>query len=57
QQFVLTILCISSAYFGWLFYEKSEDIGVKWGFGLAGFFLLLLFRSLRKGSKIRQRLE
>jgi predicted unusual protein kinase regulating ubiquinone biosynthesis (AarF/ABC1/UbiB family) len=57
QQFVLTILSISSAYFGWLFYEKNEEIGVKWGFGLAGFFLLLLLRSLRRGSKIRQKLE
>jgi ubiquinone biosynthesis protein len=57
QQFVLTIMSIASAYFGWLFYEKGEPTGVKWGFGLAGLFLLLLFRSLRKGSKIRQKLD
>ncbi len=57
QQFVLTFMCIASAYFGWLFYEKGEILGVKWGFGLAAFFVLLLLRSLRKGSKIRQRLD
>ncbi|MCF8246440.1 MAG: AarF/ABC1/UbiB kinase family protein [Saprospiraceae bacterium] len=57
QQFVLTILSIASAYFGWLFYEKGEVTGEKWGFGLAAFFILLLLRSLRKGSKIRQKLD
>ncbi len=57
QQFVITVMCIASAYFGWLFYEKGEMLGVKWGFGLTAFFLLLLLRSLRKGSKIRQRLD
>lgn len=57
QQFVLTILGIASAYFGWLFYEKGEVVGVKWGFGLAAFFVLLFFRSLRRGTKIRQKLD
>lgn len=56
QQFILTILGIASAYFGWLFYENDDTVGVKWGFGLAAFWVLLLFRSLRRGSKIRQRL-
>ncbi|MCU0349141.1 MAG: hypothetical protein MUC59_19535, partial [Saprospiraceae bacterium] len=57
QQFVLTIMSIASAYFGWLFYEKGETLGVKWGFGVAAFFMFLLLRSFRRGSKIRQRLE
>lgn len=57
QQFIFTIMCIAAAYFGWLFYEKNEVIGVKWGFGMAAFFLLLLLRSLRKGSKIRHKLD
>jgi hypothetical protein len=29
----------------------------KWGFGLSGFFLILLLRSLRTGNRMRRRLE
>ncbi|MBI1225407.1 MAG: AarF/ABC1/UbiB kinase family protein [Bacteroidetes bacterium] len=57
QQFLLAIMAIASAYFGYLFYEKNELLGERWGFGLAAFFLLLLLRSLRKGSKIRHKLD
>jgi predicted unusual protein kinase regulating ubiquinone biosynthesis (AarF/ABC1/UbiB family) len=57
QQFVMAIMAIAAAYFGFLFYEKNELIGQRWGFGLAAFFLLLLLRSLRKGNKIRHKLD
>jgi len=57
QQFLLAIMAIAAAYFGYLFYEKNELVGERWGFGVAAFFLLLLLRSLRKGSKIRHKLD
>ncbi|MEY3369024.1 MAG: hypothetical protein RI973_2179 [Bacteroidota bacterium] len=57
QQFVLTLIVIAAATFGYLFYTKGAWAGVRWGFGFAGFFVLLLLRSLHKGSRIRQRLE
>lgn len=57
QQFLLAILAIASTYFGYLFYENNELTGERWGFGLAAFFILLLLRSLRRGNKIRQKLE
>lgn len=57
QQFVLTLMIIAAATFGYLFYDSGEMRAAKWGFGVAGFFLLLLLRSLRTGSRIRKRLE
>jgi ubiquinone biosynthesis protein len=57
QQFVLTLMIIAAAIFGYLFYDSGEMRGVKWGFGMAAFFLLLLLRSLRTGSRIRRKME
>ncbi len=57
QQFVLTLMIIASATFGYLFYDSGEMNGAKWGFGVSAFFLLLLLRSLRTGSKIRKKME
>lgn len=57
QQFLFTILAIAAASFGYLFFEDGEMHWAKWGFGLAGFFLLLLLRSLRIGNRMRRRLE
>ena len=57
QQFVLTLMIIAAATFGYLFYDSGEMTGAWWGFGVAGFFLLLLLRSLRTGSQIRRKME
>ncbi len=57
QQFIYTLLIIAAGTFGFLFHQNGESRLANIAFGLAGFFLLLLLRSLRKGSKIRQRLK
>lgn len=57
QQFVYTLLIISSGVFGYLFYQSGALQMANYSYLVAGLFFLLLMRSLRKGSKIRKRLE
>jgi predicted unusual protein kinase regulating ubiquinone biosynthesis (AarF/ABC1/UbiB family) len=57
QQFIYTILIIASGTFGFLFYQNGDGKLANYAFGVAGFFILLLLRSLRQGSKIRQKLD
>ncbi len=57
QQFVFAMLAIAAATFGYLFHAAGETTGTAWGFGLSGLFLLLLLRSLHKGSRIRKKLD
>ncbi len=56
QQFVLTLLAISAAVFGYLFYQADDSVGTRWGFGLSAFFLYLLLRNQRTGRRIKQRM-
>lgn len=57
QQFVLALLAIAAAIFGYQFFEIGEMQWAKWGFGVATFFVLLLFRAFRTGNRIRKRLD
>jgi predicted unusual protein kinase regulating ubiquinone biosynthesis (AarF/ABC1/UbiB family) len=57
QQFVYTLLIITAGIFGYLFYQSGAQNMANYSYIVAGFFFLLLMRSLRKGSKIRKRLE
>jgi predicted unusual protein kinase regulating ubiquinone biosynthesis (AarF/ABC1/UbiB family) len=57
QQFVLTLMIIAAGTFGYLFYLEQEPGLTNTGFILAGIFILLLFRSLWKGNRIRRRLD
>ena len=57
QQFVLTMMIIAAGTFGYLFHQTQEHGLANTGFFISGLFILLLFRSLWKGSKIRKRLE
>lgn len=56
QQFVLTLLAIAAATFGYLFFQDGEMRWAKWGFGAAAFFIFLLLRAIRAGNKIRRKL-
>jgi ubiquinone biosynthesis protein len=56
QQFVFTMLIIAAGTFGFLFHENGESHLANYALVVAGFFFLLLLRSLRKGSRIRRRL-
>ena len=57
QQFVLALLLIASATFGYLFYKNGDPYLAKWAMGIGVFFLILLLRSLRTGSRIRKKLD
>ncbi|MEY3051261.1 MAG: hypothetical protein RLY31_1046 [Bacteroidota bacterium] len=54
QQFVLTLLAISAAVFGYLFYLKADAYATRWGFGLSFIFLAMLLRNLRTGRRIKR---
>ena len=57
QQFVYTLLIITAGIFGYLFYQNGAQQMSNYSYLVAAFFFLLLMRSLRKGSKIRKRLN
>lgn len=57
QQFVLTLMIIAAATFGYLFHRTGDMRLANVGFGVSVFFILLLFRSLWRGSRIRKRLD
>ncbi len=48
RQLILTILIIASSAFGYLFWQEGATLETKIGFGLGGFFLILLLHSLTK---------
>ena len=57
QQFVYTLLIITAGLFGYLFYQSGALHMSNYSYLVAAFFFLLLLRSLRKGRKIRKRLD
>ncbi len=57
QQFIYTLLIITAGIFGYLFHQSDKIHMANYAYVVAGFFFLLLMRSLRKGSRIRKRLE
>ncbi|MCB9282687.1 MAG: AarF/ABC1/UbiB kinase family protein [Lewinellaceae bacterium] len=57
QQFIYTLLLIAAGTFGFLFHQNGELRLANFAFGVAGFFFLLLLRSLARGRKIRRKLD
>lgn len=57
QQFVLALLIIAAATFGYLFYSNGHIKAARWSFGICAFFILLLLRAIRVGGRIWRRLE
>jgi predicted unusual protein kinase regulating ubiquinone biosynthesis (AarF/ABC1/UbiB family) len=57
QQFIFTLLIMTAGAIGYLFRQSGEYRHATYSFCIAGFFSLLLLRSLRAGGKIRRRLE
>lgn len=57
QQFVLALMIIAAATFGYLFHRSSNMHLANIGFGMSAFFTLLLIRSLWQGNRIRRRLN
>jgi predicted unusual protein kinase regulating ubiquinone biosynthesis (AarF/ABC1/UbiB family) len=57
QQFVLALLIIAAATFGYLFYTNGHPQAARWSFGTCAFFIFLLLRAIRVGGRIWRRLE
>ncbi len=57
QQFLFTMLIITASVFGYLFIQEGEIDMAKYSFGAVGLMFLLLFRSMRRGNKIKGRME
>lgn len=56
QQFVFTLLIIAAGALGYLYDQSGKMQSSYYAYGVAGFLLLLLLRSMRIGRKIRKEL-
>jgi ubiquinone biosynthesis protein len=56
QQFIFSILMITSFSFSYLFFQDGEDYYGKWINGIAIFFGLLLIQAIRRGRRIKKML-
>lgn len=57
NQLTFMILCITAAVFGWFFRGEGAERPMQISFGLAVFFLLLMFRAMRLGKKVLKGME
>jgi len=56
KSLIYTIFLIAISVFAWLFYQQQEMQLLKYAGGVGVFFAFLLYRNLRKGNQIKQRL-
>lgn len=56
KSLIYTIFLITTSVFAWLFYQQQELQLLKYAGGVGAFFAFLIYRNLRKGNQIKQRL-
>ncbi len=56
KSLIYTLLLITTSVFAWLFYQQQELQLLKYAGGIGAFFAFLLYRNLRVGNRIKQRI-